>query len=78
MPCAISFSVSGPFLTTARDKLKLISPESPRLRHYVRVALRLREGKLQADVNLPGGTEGEFVWKGLRKPLAPGENRLVF
>ena len=33
-PCGISFSLSGPFSDTARDKLKLIPPGSPRLRHY--------------------------------------------
>jgi len=29
MPCGISFSLSGPFSTTARDKLKLIPPRVP-------------------------------------------------
>jgi hypothetical protein len=33
MPCGISFSLSGPFPATARDRLKLIPPGSPRLRH---------------------------------------------
>jgi hypothetical protein len=28
-PCGISFSLSGPFSTTARDKLKLIPPGAP-------------------------------------------------
>lgn len=59
-------------------KLSQVSGSVPHPRGEVRVSLRLREGQLQADVNLPGGTEGEFVWKGVRKPLAPGQNRLVF
>ena len=41
MPCGISFSLSGPFSTTARDKLKLIPRGSPRLRHYAEVAIRI-------------------------------------
>jgi len=59
-------------------KLSQVSGAVPHPRGEVRVSLRLREGRLEADVNLPGGIEGEFIWKDARRALAPGENRLVF
>ena len=34
--------------------------------------------KLHARVTLPAGTPGDFVWKGVRRPLQPGSNTLTF
>jgi hypothetical protein len=34
-------------------------------------------GKLQADIELPPDTPGEFIWKGLSHPLQPGKSRLT-
>ena len=44
------------------------------------IAVKLaREGKqLDADVELPQGVTGEFVWNGTTKPLPPGRSRLSF
>ncbi len=40
------------------------------------VRYRRTDRKLAATISLPAGIEGEFVWKGQRKALRPGMNRL--
>jgi hypothetical protein len=43
------------------------------------VDLRLGgSGQLEAQVRLPAGIEGEFVWRDARRPLKPGLNQLKF
>ena len=44
----------------------------------VAVDLRANGNKLVADVTLPPGIPGEFVWKNIRKALTPGKNHVEF
>lgn len=63
-----------PFL----GKLTRVSGSIPHPKGEVAVSLALRNGKLEAEVRLPAGVEGEFVWRDSRRPLAPGVSKLVF
>ena len=38
-----------------------------------RMVVRAGSG-LRADITLPAGVSGEFSWKGIQRPLAPGAN----
>ncbi|MCL5744568.1 MAG: alpha-L-rhamnosidase N-terminal domain-containing protein [Acidobacteria bacterium] len=60
-------------------KLTRVSGSIPHPNGEVAVSLALAaDGKLQADVRLPAGVEGEFVWRGQRRPLHGGETKLAF
>jgi alpha-L-rhamnosidase len=48
----------------------------PTVKGSVEVKYRRRGGGLQADVNLPAGVSGKFVWAGVEKELHPGEQSL--
>jgi hypothetical protein len=48
----------------------------PHPRGEVSVSLTLIAGKLEAEVDLPAGVEGDFVWGEVRRPLASGRSRL--
>jgi hypothetical protein len=59
-------------------KLTKVSGAVPHPRGEIRVSLKLSGERLQADVHLPDQITGEFIWKGRRKPLAAGANRLAY
>ena len=63
-----------PFL----GKLTRASGAIPHPKGEIAVRLALRNGKLEAEVSLPPGIDGDFVWKGERRPLRPGANKLTF
>ena len=64
-----------PFL----GKLKQVSGAIPHPQGELAVDLRLGgSGQLEAQVRLPAGIEGEFVWRDARRPLKPGLNQLKF
>jgi hypothetical protein len=48
----------------------------PHPRGEVAVRLNVRAGQLDAEVDLPPGVEGDFVWGDARRPLASGHSRL--
>ncbi|MGI8565356.1 MAG: alpha-L-rhamnosidase C-terminal domain-containing protein, partial [Pyrinomonadaceae bacterium] len=62
-----------PFL----GKLTKASGAIPHPRGEVAVSLSLVNNKLTAEVNLPEGVAGEFVWRGITRPLVPGKSRIV-
>jgi alpha-L-rhamnosidase len=53
-----------------------ISGTIPHPKGEVAVSLVLRRGKLEAQIALPAGVEGELVWKGQGHALASGRTRL--
>jgi alpha-L-rhamnosidase len=59
-------------------KLTRVSGAIPHPRGEIAVSLSLDGVKLTAEVDLPRGVEGEFVWRGESRPLAAGKNRIVF
>jgi hypothetical protein len=40
------------------------------------VKLTLRDQRLEAEVSLPASVTGEFIWRGVRRPLKAGMNKL--
>jgi hypothetical protein len=66
--------VIQPFL----GKLRHAEGAIPHPKGEIRVKLALEGSKLDADVALPEGTTGEFVWKGARKELTAGGNHVTF
>jgi hypothetical protein len=62
----------------ALGKLTQVSGAMPHPKGEIAVSYALRDGKLEAGITLPEGVEGEFVWKGERRPLKPGASKLVF
>jgi hypothetical protein len=62
----------------ALGKLTEVSGTVPHPKGEIKVAYTLRNGKLEATVTLPAGVEGEFIWKGARRPLAAGTSKLEF
>ncbi len=61
-----------PFL----GKLTALSGAVPHPHGEVSVSLARHDGILDAEVALPQGVEGEFIWGAERRPLSPGVNRL--
>jgi hypothetical protein len=59
-------------------KLNQIHARMPHPKGEIDVQLVRRDGKLTADVELPGGITGEFEWAGVKRPLAAGKNHLVY
>jgi hypothetical protein len=59
-------------------KLTRVSGAIPHPRGEIAVSLSLDGGPLTAEVELPAGVDGEFVWRGASKPLVSGKNRLTF
>jgi hypothetical protein len=57
-------------------KLTKVAGAIPHPKGEVVVSLALRDGKLAAEVTLPAGVDGEFVWQGKRQPLAAGANKV--
>ena len=64
--------VIRPFL----GKLTRVSGSIPHPDGEVSVKLVHSEAKLEAEVKLPNGVTGEFVWQDLRRPLKSGMNKL--
>ena len=62
-----------PFL----GRLTKASGAIPHPRGEVAVALRREGDRLEADVTLPAGVEGELVWAGETRVLPPGASRLT-
>ncbi len=48
----------------------------PHPKGEIAVSLKLVAGKLNAEISLPPEVSGEFVWRGARRPLKPGLNKL--
>lgn len=63
-----------PFL----GKLTKASGAIPHPRGEIAVSLSLTNNKLTAEVSLPEGVSGEFVWRGAPRALKPGKSSLVF
>jgi hypothetical protein len=57
-------------------KLTKVSGSIPHPNGEIAVKLALSGGKLEAEVNLPAGVIGEFVWRGAPRPLKSGLNKL--
>jgi hypothetical protein len=57
-------------------KLTRVSGAIPHPNGEVVVKLTLKDERLEAEVNLPAGVTGEFVWRGTRRPLQAGMNKL--
>lgn len=77
----IDSAAAGFHRVIVRPFLGNLTHASGSIRHpkgEVAVNLRMSGSKLMADVTLPAGVPGEFVWKGRRQPLAPGNNHVEF
>ncbi len=59
-------------------KLTQASGSIPHPKGEIAVSLKLIGGKLNAEVSLPRDVAGEFVWRGARRPLKAGLNKLSF
>ena len=57
--------------------LKEIGGEMPHPTGSIRVHYRVKGKKLQAEITLPDGVEGLFVWKGNEHALRRGKNVLT-
>jgi hypothetical protein len=61
-----------PFL----GRLTRVSGAVPHPKGEVAVSLARDGDALDAEIRLPQGVEGEIVWKGVRRPLPPGQTKL--
>jgi len=59
-------------------KLTQVSGAIPHPKGEIAVKLALNNGKLEAEVRLPSGVNGTFEWKGEKRELKAGANRLAF
>jgi alpha-L-rhamnosidase len=57
-------------------KLTKAAGAIPHPKGEVAVSLVLQDGKLEAEVTLPPGVDGELVWQGKRQPLVSGPNKV--
>ncbi|WP_214073357.1 alpha-L-rhamnosidase C-terminal domain-containing protein [Mucilaginibacter sp. dw_454] len=58
--------------------LKNASGEMPHPNGKISVSYILTQKAFYVKVNLPPGTSGVFIWKGVEKPLAAGDNGFIF
>ncbi len=58
--------------------LRHLSASMPVPQGSIRVEYRRDGEHLEADVELPAGLSGTFIWQGQKKPLAGGAQHLVF
>jgi Carboxypeptidase regulatory-like domain/Bacterial alpha-L-rhamnosidase C-terminal domain len=59
-------------------KLTQTSGSIPHPKGEIAMSLKLVSGKLKAEVSLPHDVSGEIVWRGTRRPLNAGLNKLSF
>jgi hypothetical protein len=59
------------------NKLKFAYGSVPHPKGKVEVRLEPRGAGMAAEITLPLGTPGEFVWRGSHRPLTPGVNRFL-
>jgi alpha-L-rhamnosidase len=57
------------------NKLKFVSGSVPHPKGNVEVRLEPQGAGMAANITLPPGTTGEFVWHSVRRQLTPGINR---
>jgi hypothetical protein len=57
--------------------LERVSGSIPHPNGEVAVTLERTGSSLRAAVTLPAGVSGEFSWKGIQRPLAPGANAFI-
>jgi hypothetical protein len=57
-------------------RLTEISGAIPHPKGEVAVSLKSHDGKLEAEVTLPEGVDGEFIWQGQSRRLTAGRNLL--
>jgi hypothetical protein len=58
--------------------LNEVHARMPHPKGEIRVKLKQQAGKLSAAVDLPSGITGEFDWKGAKRELSAGSNRIEF
>ena len=58
--------------------LKNASGEIPHPNGKISVSYILTQKAFYVKVNLPPGTSGVFIWKGVEKPLVAGDNGFIF
>ncbi|MCZ2075972.1 MAG: alpha-L-rhamnosidase N-terminal domain-containing protein [Bryobacteraceae bacterium] len=58
-------------------KLLRASGAIPHPRGEIAVRYERKQDRLEAEVRLPAGVEGEFVWRGESRPLKPGANTVA-
>jgi hypothetical protein len=63
-----------PYLGTLTEA----SGSIPHPKGKIAVRVKLAGGKLKAEVRLPQGVEGDFIWRGARRSLKAGLNTLSF
>lgn len=63
-------------ITPHLGSITQISGEMPHPNGAISVNYQVRQGAMQAEINLPAKTLGSFVWKGKSVPLKPGKNLL--
>jgi alpha-L-rhamnosidase len=59
-------------------RLAAVAGAVPHPRGEIKVSYRHDNGKIEAEVALPDGIEGEFVWKGRSTKLHPGSQKISF
>ncbi len=57
-------------------KLTRVTGSIPHPNGEISVKLALEGGKLEAEVNLPASVTGDFIWRGERRALKAGQNKL--
>lgn len=57
--------------------IETIKGEMPHPNGMISVSYRLKKENLTAEISLPQGVSGSFVWKGKTTPLVPGKNALM-
>lgn len=62
-----------PFL----GKLSHVSGTIPHPRGEIAVKLSRANGKISAEISLPEGVTGEFIWRGMRRPLSSGKSKFI-
>ena len=53
-----------------------ISGDMPHPNGMISVSYKVQQSGMQAEINLPEKTSGNFIWKGKANPLKPGRNSL--
>lgn len=59
-------------------KLMKVSGAIPHPKGEIAVSLDQNSGRLKAEVSLPAGVTGTFIWQGQQRELKPGNNTLNF